>query len=103
MTVGSTDERRTGPLGALTATPARQAALAAVALVASVVGFAVARVAFGELRRGVRLACATALFWFRAATLRLYRRCPDCRRMIRAEARVCSHCGYRRATRRPRG
>ena len=37
-----------------------------------------------------------ARFWYGAFTLRLYRRCPDCRRFIRGDARVCFRCGYRK-------
>jgi hypothetical protein len=54
------------------------------------------------LIRGVRTARRTARFAFAAATLRLYRRCPDCRGLHRSDARVCRHCGYRRQP-RPRG
>jgi hypothetical protein len=34
---------------------------------------------------------------FRAATLTLHVRCPDCAGRLRAEARLCRHCGYRLA------
>jgi hypothetical protein len=54
------------------------------------------------LIRGVRTARRTARFALAAATLRLYRRCPECRRLHRSDARVCRHCGYRRQP-RPRG
>jgi DNA-directed RNA polymerase subunit RPC12/RpoP len=39
----------------------------------------------------------------RAATLNLHVRCPDCAGRLRAEARLCRHCGYRLAPKpRPR-
>jgi hypothetical protein len=41
-----------------------------------------------------------ARFGYGVATLRLYRRCPDCRRFIRGDARVCWRCGYRKRSRR---
>jgi hypothetical protein len=44
---------------------------------------------------GVRRTRSAVRFGFAAATLRLYRRCPDCRGVIRGDARVCRHCGYR--------
>jgi RNA polymerase subunit RPABC4/transcription elongation factor Spt4 len=37
-----------------------------------------------------------ALVWtWRVLALRLYRRCPDCRRLMHADARVCRSCGHR--------
>jgi hypothetical protein len=53
--------------------------------------------------RGVRMALRIGRFWFLALTLRLYRRCPDCRRFHRYDARVCSRCGYRRRALPTRG
>lgn len=47
------------------------------------------------LIRGVRLTCGAVRFGFALATFQLYRRCPDCRGVIRGDARVCRHCGYR--------
>jgi hypothetical protein len=44
------------------------------------------------LRRGAR----AAQFAFMIATVRLYRTCPDCRRFMRFDARVCSRCGFRK-------
>lgn len=41
-----------------------------------------------------------ARFSFRLATLTAYRRCPDCFRVLRREARVCRSCGAR-VRRRP--
>lgn len=47
--------------------------------------------------RAAGIAVRAVRFAFAAATFRLYRRCPDCRTLIRADARVCRHCGYRRS------
>jgi len=52
--------------------------------------------------RCLRLARTTARFTVALATFRLYRRCPDCRRLKRADARVCHRCGYRRPDRTTR-
>jgi hypothetical protein len=80
--VGSAEARRLlGALGAL------------VALVAVVTG---ARVAL----RCARLAGDGARLAYAAATLRLYRRCPDCRRWLRGDAQVCWRCGLRKTSRR---
>jgi hypothetical protein len=38
-----------------------------------------------------------AMFALRVVTLRAYRRCPDCRSRVDRRARVCRHCGYRKA------
>jgi Uncharacterised protein family UPF0547 len=40
-----------------------------------------------------------ARYALRAATFRLHKRCPDCAERVRADARVCRHCGYRFAPR----
>jgi hypothetical protein len=46
--------------------------------------------------RGLLRAGRTGVRWlWRVAALRLYRGCPDCRRRVHADARVCRHCGYR--------
>jgi RNA polymerase subunit RPABC4/transcription elongation factor Spt4 len=37
----------------------------------------------------------SARFTWRVLALRIYRSCPDCRRRVHADARVCSHCGFR--------
>jgi hypothetical protein len=37
----------------------------------------------------------TARFGWRLATLRAYRRCPDCFSVRRREAKVCGRCGAR--------
>jgi hypothetical protein len=63
------------------------------ATVGAVIG---ARVAL----RMARLGRDGARLGYAAATLRLYRRCPDCRRWIRGDSRVCSRCGWRRRGRR---
>ncbi len=70
-----------------------------VALVAVLAGLAAViagRIALrcGQLARdGLRLAYA-------AATLRAYRRCPQCRRWLRGDANLCWRCGARRRGRR---
>jgi hypothetical protein len=50
--------------------------------------------------RGARLAADGARLVYAATTLRLYRRCPDCRRWLRGDAAVCWRCGWRRPGRR---
>jgi hypothetical protein len=55
------------------------------------------------LARGFRTARRATRFAYATATFRLFRRCPDCKRLIRADARVCRHCGYRRPPRLPKG
>jgi len=63
------------------------AVLAAVA--AAVAAGAAAVVA----TRWVRLGFSGARFAVRLGTLRAYRRCPSCYRVVRREARVCRSCG----------
>jgi hypothetical protein len=43
--------------------------------------------------RWARLVAAGAAFALRIVTLRAYRRCPSCYRILRREARVCRSCG----------
>jgi len=43
--------------------------------------------------RWARLAAAGLAFVARILTLRAYRRCPSCYRLLRREARVCRSCG----------
>jgi hypothetical protein len=77
----------------------RRAAIAIGALVgaaAAVVAALAAREGLRLFLRGVRIAIGGVRFGYAAATLQLIRRCPDCRRLIRRDARVCRHCGYRR-------
>ncbi len=50
-------------------------------------------VAGGGPARGALV--GTAIWLWRVLLLRLYRRCPDCRRLVHADARVCRSCGYR--------
>jgi Uncharacterised protein family UPF0547 len=78
----------------------RRALLIAAAVAAGIAGAASAWVGARLFVRGVRTARIALRFAYAVATLGLYRRCPDCRRLIRADARVCAHCGYRRP---PRG
>jgi hypothetical protein len=44
----------------------------------------------------VRRCVAAARFGFHIMTLQFHRRCPDCKTRIHHDARVCSHCGFRR-------
>jgi nucleoside-diphosphate-sugar epimerase len=55
------------------------------------------------LARGVRTTGRLTRYGLAVATFRLYRRCPDCKGVIRSDARVCRHCGYRRPPRPPKG
>jgi hypothetical protein len=67
------------------------------AVLAAVVGAVVSgRVAV----RIARMALDGARVAFAALTLQLYRRCPDCRRWVRGDARVCWRCGWKRPGRR---
>jgi rRNA maturation endonuclease Nob1 len=66
----------------------------AVAAGSALIGVVLAvRLAVRVATRGMR----TARTGYRAATFRLYHRCPDCKRLIRYEARVCGYCGFRLA------
>jgi hypothetical protein len=73
---------------------------AAAALAGTVAGVRVAA-------RGARMGLDGARLAYAAATFRLYRRCPDCRRWLRGDARVCWRCGFKRPSARrwprPRG
>ncbi len=63
-----------------------------IAALAALVGaWTAAVVAARWARAGLR----TARYGVRLATLTAYRRCPDCRRVLRREARVCRSCGAR--------
>jgi hypothetical protein len=55
-----------------------------------------ARGAVRILLRATRIGIGFAWFCYATATLQLLRRCPDCRKLIRRECRVCRHCGWRR-------
>jgi ribosomal protein L32 len=66
---------------------------AVIAGVALILGL---RVAVKLLFWGVRRTRRTIRFGLALATFRVYRRCPDCKGVIRRDARVCRHCGYRR-------
>jgi hypothetical protein len=69
----------------------------ATALLAGLVaGLAAARTAI----RWARLAGDGARLAYAVATLRLLRRCPDCRRWLRGDASVCWRCGARKGGRR---
>lgn len=70
---------------------------AAAAVAAAVIGAVVSgRVAV----RIARMALDGARVVFAAITLQLYRRCPECRRWVRGDARVCWRCGWKRPGRR---
>lgn len=71
--------------------PRARIAAAVAGTVAAVAAWAAAVVA----ARWARLGLASARFVWRLATLGAYRRCPDCRRLMRREARVCRGCGAR--------
>ncbi|MHB8690362.1 MAG: hypothetical protein ACYDHH_03880 [Solirubrobacteraceae bacterium] len=92
--------RSRGRVAAAAAAVAAAAAALAAAVIGAVVG---ARVAV----RGVRIGLDGARVAYAAATFRLYRRCPDCRRWLRGDARVCWRCGFKRPSGRrwprPRG
>ncbi len=83
-----TEPRRRGDLARRLVAPA--GALAALAT--AVVGWWSAVVAL----RWARAATHVARFGLRLVTLRAYRRCPDCLRVLRREALVCRSCGARR-------
>lgn len=65
---------------------------ALAAVVAAVAAWWSAVVALRWARAGAHL----ARFALRLVTLRAYRRCPDCLRVLRREAVVCRSCGARR-------
>jgi hypothetical protein len=77
----------------------RRLATVVGAVIAGVIGAFAGWIAVRLFVRGVRTARHAARFAIAAATLRLYRRCPDCRRLHRSDARVCRHCGHRRERR----
>jgi hypothetical protein len=77
----------------------RRAAIAIGALGGAVGALLAARVARAGIRvflRAVGIALGGVRFGYAAVTLQLFRRCPDCRRLLRADARVCRHCGWQR-------
>jgi hypothetical protein len=76
--------------------PVRRAAALVAAVLAAWAAAEGAVFGFRVFRRAVRIALGFARFWYAAGTLQLLRRCPDCRRLIVRDARVCRHCGWRR-------
>jgi hypothetical protein len=82
--------------------PARRIGLLAAVCAVTGAALAGAWLALRTARRTLRFGRRSARTALRAATLRLYRRCPDCRRLIRYDARVCFRCGHRRLPRRGR-
>jgi len=78
----------------------RRAAVAVAGTAAVVAGVAGAVLSGRAAVRGARMALDAARLALAALTLRLYRRCPDCRRFVRGDATVCWRCGWRRAGRR---
>jgi hypothetical protein len=81
----------------------RRALLVVGGLAAGLAGLASAWVGARLFLRGIRTARIAARFAYAVATFGLYRRCPDCRRLVRADARVCLRCGYRKPPPAPRG
>jgi hypothetical protein len=65
-------------------------------LLATWVGVVAVRNGLRVIMRWVQLSVGFGRFWYLAGTLQLLRRCPDCRRAIVRDARVCRHCGWRR-------
>jgi hypothetical protein len=74
----------------------RRTALVIGAVLAAAVGLLGGWVATRVALSGLRAARGTARFAFAVLTLRLYRRCPDCKTFVHHDARVCRYCGYRR-------
>lgn len=90
--------------GAVTkASGRRRAALVAAAVATGLAGAAGAWAGAKLFLRGVRTARMALRFAYSVATLTLYRRCPDCRRVMRSDARVCLHCAYRKPPPQARG
>jgi hypothetical protein len=81
----------------------RRTALAVGGLIAGVILIVGGWIGTKLLMRGVRTARRATRFAYATATFRLYRRCPDCKGLIRSEAKVCRHCGYRRPPKPPKG
>jgi hypothetical protein len=102
MAIGAANGAVRDPSGALTPNPARHPAVVVAAVVATVSVLAGGWAASRLLARWFRVARSTARFAYSCATLRAFRRCPDCKRLIRADARVCSRCGYREPPKRGR-
>jgi hypothetical protein len=102
MAIGAANGAVRDLRGALRATPARRTALVVGAVIATVSVAVGGWVAGRLLARWLRTARNSARFAYSFATLRAYRRCADCKRLIRADAKVCSHCGYRKPPKRGR-
>lgn len=68
--------------------------------VVGVLGVVSAVLAARVLARGIQLTRDGLRLAYAVATLRAYRRCPDCRRWLRGDAGVCWRCGARRGRRR---
>jgi hypothetical protein len=78
-----------------------KSAAAVVGALVAVAGVAIGAVVGGRIAlRCARMALDGARVVYAAFTLQLYRRCPDCRRWVRGDARVCSRCGWTRVGRR---
>jgi enoyl-CoA hydratase/carnithine racemase len=71
-------------------------AAAVAAVVAGAAALAAAVVGVRVAVRGARMGLDGVRLAYAAATFRLYRRCPDCRRWLRGDARVCWRCGFKR-------
>jgi hypothetical protein len=81
----------------------RRAALLIGGLIAGLIGIVAGWLGAKLLVHGIRTARRATRFAYATATFRLYRRCPDCKSLIRADAWVCRYCGYRRPPRPPTG
>jgi hypothetical protein len=81
----------------------RRAALVIGGLIAGLIMIIGAWIGAKLLVRGIRTARRATRFAYATATFRLYRRCPDCKSLIRSDATVCKRCGYRRPPRPPKG
>jgi hypothetical protein len=95
MSIGSSNGAG-GIRDTLTATPARRQAILVGAVIAATVGILAGWIATRLLLRWFRTARNTARFAYAVATFGAFRRCHDCKRLVRADAKVCSHCGYRK-------
>ena len=73
----------------------RRSAIVIGAVIGALSGWIAVRVFLRAVRTGLRI----ARYAFAVITLRLYRRCPDCKALHRADARVCRYCGYRKPQR----
>jgi ABC-type transport system involved in cytochrome c biogenesis permease subunit len=102
MAIGAANGAVRDLRGALASNRATRPAVVVGAVIATVSVLAGGWVASRLLARWLRAARNTARFAYSFATLRAFSRCADCKRLIRADAKVCSHCGYRKPVKRGR-